>query len=48
MEKDIPITAFYKGLDEYVQVAKNEIGFINFFIKPFWLEVQKFGNGKLE
>lgn len=41
------MTAFYLGLEEYQQVAKNEIGFINFFIKPFWMEIKQLDAHKL-
>ncbi|KAL4485809.1 hypothetical protein ABPG72_012349 [Tetrahymena utriculariae] len=47
-QNKLPVTPFYKDLDKYLTLATNEIGFINFFIKPFWVQIQQFGQGKLE
>lgn len=46
-ELKIPVTPFYAGLDKYIQIAKSESGFIGFFIKPLWIDIANFAEGKL-
>lgn len=42
LDKQIPITSFYKGLDYLHYFAKNEIGFISFIVLPLYKLVDEF------
>ena len=48
LEKQIPVTSFYKGLDYLHYFAKNEIGFINFIVLPLYKLVDEFLEGDLK
>lgn len=41
----LPITGYMKGLDTPVIMAKNELSFIKFVIKPLWECMATFSHG---
>lgn len=47
LDRDIPVTSFYKGLDYLHYFAKNEIGFINFIVLPLYKLVDEYLEGGL-
>lgn len=44
----IPVTPFMKGLDNLVNIAKQEIGFLKVIIRPLWVEVNNFMENTLK
>ena len=44
-ELGMPVTEFLKGLEEEWKIYKQEIGFINFVVKPLWAAMDRLSEG---